>query len=82
MQITVTIPDELAAQAQACGLTPERYVESLIVSHASSSPAPSDTQLRLRDLDLFFQEMAAESSKIPSLPDEALNRESFYQDHD
>ncbi len=30
MQITVTIPDELAAQVQARGLTLESYVERLI----------------------------------------------------
>jgi hypothetical protein len=26
--------------------------------------------------------MAANSDKIPQLPDEAFTRESFYQDHD
>jgi hypothetical protein len=30
MQITVNIPDEVAAQAEARGLTPESYVEGLV----------------------------------------------------
>ena len=82
MQITVTIPDELAAQAQARGLTPERFVEDLIAAHAGSSPVLSDTESRLSDLDVFFEEMAIHSNRVPVLPDEALTRESFYQDHD
>jgi hypothetical protein len=30
----------------------------------------------------FFEAMAADSGKIPQLPDEAFTRKSFYQDHD
>ncbi len=82
MQITVTIPDDFAAQVKARGLTPEGYVENLIAEQAITPPFSADTVDRLADLELFFKEMAAHSDKIPILPDEALTRESFYQDHD
>jgi hypothetical protein len=82
MQITVTIPDDFAAHVRARGLTPEGYVEGLIAEQAVSSPVAADSANRLADLEVFFAEMAANSDKIPILPDEALTRESFYQDHD
>jgi hypothetical protein len=84
MQITVSIPDELAAQVQARGLTPESYVESLIgdagrMTPAVSGPIPPKNPM---DMKTFLENMAAFSDKIPQLPDEAFTRESFYQDHD
>jgi ABC-type transporter Mla subunit MlaD len=82
MQITVTIPDDLAAQVQARGLTPESYVERLIAEQAEAVSKQADTARRLASLDRFIERMAAHSDKIPILPDVALTRESFYQDHD
>jgi hypothetical protein len=82
MRITVTIPDELAAQVQARGFALETYVTSLIENaarHAADTPSRSR---RPRDMTAFFQAMAAHSEKIPQLPDEAFSREIFYQDHD
>jgi hypothetical protein len=80
MQITVDIPDELAAQVQARGLTPESYVLGLIEQAARQ--APTESAKPKRDMEAFFKAMAANSEKIPQLPDEAFTRESFYQDHD
>jgi hypothetical protein len=82
MQITVTIPDELAAQVKARGLEPQSYVESLIDDAARTTPATAGPVKRKRDMEAFFRAMAAYSDKIPQLPDEAFTRESFYQDHD
>jgi len=81
MQITVTIPDEIAAQAQVRGLTPENYVEKLIDDAAHVGPKPLPPAKPKMDMESFFQAMAAYSDKIPQLPDEAFTRESFYQDH-
>jgi hypothetical protein len=33
-------------------------------------------------MEAFFKAMAANSDKLPQLPDEAFTRERFYQDHD
>jgi hypothetical protein len=87
MQITVTIPDDFAAQVMARGLTPEGYVEELIAERASASfqvaaDTSTETKTRLADLEVFFSEMGAHSDKVPILPDEAPTRESFYQDYD
>jgi hypothetical protein len=87
MQITVTIPDDFAAQVVARGLTPEGYVERLIAEQAGAASqvvadTSEDTKTKLADLEVFFAEMSAHSHKVPILPDEALTRESFYQDHD
>jgi hypothetical protein len=82
MQIMIDIPDELAAQAKARGLTPKNYVRSLIDGGLQTDPAPLPPAKPKRDLETFFRAMAANSAKIPQLPDEAFTRESFYQDHD
>jgi len=83
MQIPVIIPDEIVAQVQARGLTPESYVESLIADQAMQSGRKTLSQeKRIANLDKFFEEMSANSHKTPILSDEALTRESFYSDHD
>ena len=82
MRVTVTIPDEIAAEVEARGLTPESYVRGLIEEAARDAATRSGGEKRERDIQAFFREMAADSDKIPQLPDEALTRESFYQDRD
>jgi hypothetical protein len=82
MQITVEIPDELAAQAQARGMTPESYVRSLIDNAAHNAFSSLPQSAPGIDMKTFLHEMAAHSDRIPELPDEAFTRESFYQDHD
>ncbi len=48
MQITVEIPDELAAQAQARGLRLDRYLPALLAEGLAveSQPAPVDEAAR------------------------------------
>ena len=82
MQITVTIPDEFAAQVKARGLTPENYVENLIDDAVRTASRPLPPAKPRMDMATFLREMASFSDKIPQLPDEAFTRESFYQDHD
>lgn len=81
MQVTVNIPDELAAQIQSRGLTPQSYVEGLLAEQVSQKLAASHT-LSLEEFDASLDELTQYSDKIPSLPDVALSRESLYQDHD
>jgi hypothetical protein len=82
MQITVEIPDELAAQVQARGLTPESYVRSLIEDAVRVETTAPEQVKRKMSMEAFIRAMAANSEKIPALPVEAFTRESFYQDHD
>ncbi len=85
MVITVTVPDEFAEEAEARGLTTERFVETIVLREQAallSSQPEKTVEKRMVDLDLFLAEMSAFAHKIPVLPDEALTRESFYSDHD
>jgi hypothetical protein len=82
MQITIEIPDELIAKAQARGLTPEGFVRRLIDDAERSIPLPLPPAKPRIDMATFLREMSVHSDKIPQLPDEAFTRESFYQDHD
>ena len=80
MQVTVNIPDELAAQVQARGISPESFVSKLIEDAARGDRRTAERNSR--DMEAFFEAMAANSEKIPQLPDEAFSRESIYRDHD
>ena len=84
MQITVTIPDEFAAQVQARGQEPQSFGQSVIDDAVRAAPAASGPirPKNKMDMQTFLRRMAEFSDKIPQLPDEAFTRESFYQDHD
>ena len=83
MQITITIPDEFAAQVQARGLTPEGYVEKLIAEQTASLQGSGVVrELSREDFNASLDALTRYSEKIPSLPIEAFSRESFYEDHD
>jgi hypothetical protein len=84
MTITVDIAPEvqaeLARQAAARGRGVEAYVASLL-EEAVRLPTGPD-RLSGDRLESTFREIAEFSHKIPSLPDEALTRESLYRDYD
>ena len=40
MQVTITIPDELAAQAQARGLALDRHLPALLAEDLAAAPHP------------------------------------------
>ncbi len=79
MQVTVTIPDELAAQAQARGLSVEAYVESLFEEAARRLLSPRRPRTP-EQIDAFFKGMAEGAQPLPLLPTESFTRESFYRD--
>lgn len=81
MQVTVTVPDDLAAQAKARGLSLEVYVQSL-VQQAAVPPAVLPRKLSKEQFNAALDSLAKHSEKIPDLPIEAFSRESFYQDRD
>jgi hypothetical protein len=80
MQITITIPDDLAAQAEARGLSVEAYVQRLVEEAGRKSLSPQRPRTR-EQIEGFFGAMAEGSKKLPALPTESFTRESFYQDH-
>ncbi len=80
MRITVEIPDHLAAQVQARGMSLETYVQGLIAEQSAPRQFEAVPVNSIANLEKFFEEMAAHSDKIPQLSEEAVTRESFYQD--
>jgi post-segregation antitoxin (ccd killing protein) len=80
MVVTVDIPDELAAQAKARGLSLEAYVQEILAQQLGHS---EQTQ-RLRtpaQIRAWLDSLAQFSDKIPPLPP-TISREWIYQDHD
>ena len=89
MQITVNIPDDLAIQAQARGLSLERYLAALLAADlalgVATSPVKSEAiqvGTTLTDLENLLDQITRYSDKIRPLPEHAFTRESMYQDHD
>jgi len=82
MEITVTIPDEIVAEAQARGLSTESYVAELIAGPGTISRPAKTRDQRRAQIEQFVEEISRNSENIPLLPDEAFTRESFYSDHD
>ena len=82
MQVTVDIPDGLAARAKTLGISVEAYVQSLLTQ---ASPQPSGMAARAmtdEEIEAWFKELKQFSDKIPPMPGETFSREMIYQDHD
>jgi len=79
MEVTVKIPDELAARAKSRGLRVEDYVVELLaqqlVPQRGASPVRSPEEIRA-----WLDALAQFSDKIPALP-ESITRDWIYQDH-
>ncbi len=80
MVVTVNIPDELAAEAKARGLSLEAYVQEILAQQLAR-PAETRQPLTPEEIRAWLDSLAQFSDKIPSLP-ETVSREWLYQDHD
>jgi hypothetical protein len=81
MVVTINIPDELAAQAKARGLSPEAYVQEILAQQVSAGVAESHKPRTPEGIRVWLDALAQFSDRIPALPD-AISREWIYQDHD
>jgi hypothetical protein len=83
MQITVDIPDQVAAKAAALGVSVEDYVRELVLREPILATAmPTKPPRSREEIRAWLDAVSQFSDQIPQLPDEAFTRESFYQDHD
>jgi hypothetical protein len=82
IELSPDVENRLQSQARAQGVEAESFVRNLIETAVRSAPIRPRRSGAARDMTAFFKAMAANSDKIPQLPDEAFTRESFYQDHD
>lgn len=80
VQLSVDVEARVKAEARAKGVPAESYVQSLIEDAVGSGETRHPRSAK--EMEDFFQSMASNSEGIPSLPEGAFRRESFYQDHD
>lgn len=81
MVVTVNIPDELAAEAKARGLSLEALVQEVLTQQLAARPVETGQRRTSEEIRAWLDSLAQFSDKIPPLP-ETLSREWIYQDHD
>jgi hypothetical protein len=79
MEITLKIPDELAAQARARGLKLEVYIQEILAQQLGI-PSGTGQPRAPQEIRAWLDSLAQFSDKIPPLP-ETISREWIYQDH-
>jgi hypothetical protein len=79
IELKPEVEANIAAQAQARGLSVEDYLQRVIEDQAGVQPNdPGYPERLMRALD----RLAEMGKDLPPLPSSALTRESIYQDHD
>jgi len=81
MVVTVDIPDELAAQAKARGLSLEALVQEILAQQLAARPVGTRQPGTPEEIRAWLDSLAQFSDKTPLLPD-TISREWIYQDHD
>ncbi len=81
MVVTINIPDELAEQAKARGLSLESLVQEILSQLLGARPVETRQARTAEEIRTWLDSLAQFSDQIPPLPD-ALSREWIYQDHD
>jgi hypothetical protein len=82
MQVTINVPDDLAAQAQARGIPLETYVQDLLGVAIPRPPTPAERERRVADFRAWLKEFTQFSGEMPEMPGETFSREMIYGDHD
>ncbi len=80
MEITVKIPDEIAARAKARGLRVEAYIEEILAQQVEAQPSETHRPQTAAEIRTWLDSLAQFSDKIPPLP-ETISREWIYQEH-
>ncbi len=81
MEITVKIPDELAALAKERGLRLEAYIEELLAQRLGAQPSETRRPRTPEEIRAWLDSLAQFSDKIPPLP-QTISRQWIYQEHD
>lgn len=80
MEITVNIPDEIAARAKARGLKVEAYIEEILAQQVGAKPSAIRRLRTPGEVRAWLDSLSQFSDKIPQLP-ETISREWIYQEH-
>lgn len=81
MEITLKIPDEIVARANARGLKVEAYIEELLAQQVGAQPSGIRRPGTVAEIRAWLDSLAQFSDKIPPLPDK-ISREWIYQEND
>ena len=81
MEIRVNVPDDLAAEARARGVSLEAYIEELLAQQAATASRGLVQPRTPEEVRAWLDSLAQFSDKIPPLPP-TISREWIYQDHD
>lgn len=81
MEVTLKIPDEIAARAKARGMTVEAYVEELLAQQVNGEGSENGRVRTPAEIRAWLDSLAQFSDKIPPLP-KTISREWIYQEHD
>ncbi len=81
MEITLKIPDEVAARAKARGLAVEAYIQEILAQQVSAEPSRVLAPRTPSEIRAWLDSLAQLSDRIPPLP-ETISREWIYQEHD
>jgi hypothetical protein len=79
MEVTLKIPDEIAARAKARGLNVEAYIEEILAQHLILQPTETRKPQTPVEIRAWLDSLAQFSEKIPPLP-ETISREWIYQE--
>jgi hypothetical protein len=80
MEVTVKIPDELAARAKSRGLRVEDYVVELLAQQLGQLQIGASPVRTPEEIRAWLDSLAQFSDKIPPLPED-ITRDWIYQDH-
>lgn len=81
MEVTLKIPDEIAARAKARGIAVEAYVEEIIARQLNGGDTNDRRPQTPAEIRAWLDSLAQFSEKIPPLP-KIISREWIYQEHD
>ena len=77
MVVTINVPDELAAQAKARGLSLESYVQEILAQQMAAQAVETRPSRTPEEIRAWLDSLAQFSDKIPPLP-ETISREWIY----
>jgi hypothetical protein len=80
MEVTVKVPDELAARAKSRGLRVEDYIVELLAQQLGPQTVGAAAVRTPEEIRAWLDSLAQFSDKIPPLP-ESITRDWIYQDH-